>query len=467
MRRWGATLFGRMLHASERLGPKRCHHQYMNALLFGAPFSGFDHAGAALGRHYGIEWFREAIPGFDELPQLGEPDDDVSAALQTVLDLVYSREYRAIHLADATEPQLFDAFRAGVRQPGKISSESSSLQALAHQLSQQLLEKPGNRWCSVSRREEALLAAWVDDVPQKTAVSVRTLDSALELLRLLNRIAVPLAHAPGDSPLGNEEVREIAAKVAFALKSRLPESAWTRFDPTRRREVRLTQSEMDTTLQQAFLDNGHLDAFTRVFTDWLLVETENYDRDAVERLRVQQSRAREAYERESRKALARLFQPLVDVADEIVRREQSRALQVEPYAEFPMPPPQPYGVSPEGAEVWVRDMVRFLGAHDAEETRYAADGGVDVLSSRFSISVKHYRGTVPVEEVREIFAVAVQSGKEAMLWTSGKLTSAGLEFARVAPVRVVYCDVTTGSLTTPIDDDADVLGRGLGPVPLG
>ena len=108
---------------------------------------------------------------------------------------------------------------------------------------------------------------------------------------------------------------------------------------------------------------------------------------------------------------------------------------------FLRPEAQRYGVSARGAEFWVADALRWLGIHDADVTQSSADGGVDVLSERLAVSVKHYVGAVPVEEVREIFGVAMALRRSAVLWTSGTLTETARQFAELAPVAVVRYDV--------------------------
>lgn len=118
-------------------------------------------------------------------------------------------------------------------------------------------------------------------------------------------------------------------------------------------------------------------------------------------------------------------------------------VRVRAAAGFSRPEPQRYGVSARGAELWVADALRWLGEHDAEVTQQAADGGVDVLSARLAVSVKHYSGAVPVEEVREIFGVAAASRRRAVLWTSGTLTGQARKFADLATIPVVTYDVET------------------------
>lgn len=134
-------------------------------------------------------------------------------------------------------------------------------------------------------------------------------------------------------------------------------------------------------------------------------------------------------------------------ADEAAAQEaaaQADLVAARAAAGFARPEPQRYGVSARGAELWVADALRWLGEHDAEVTPPSSDGGVDVVSARLAVSVKHYSGTVPVEEVREIFGVAAAKGLTAALWTSGTLTETARQFADLAPVAVVHYDVETG-----------------------
>lgn len=133
-------------------------------------------------------------------------------------------------------------------------------------------------------------------------------------------------------------------------------------------------------------------------------------------------------------------------AAEAAAAERTRELSAERAARgFARPEPQRYGVSARGAENWVADALRWLGLHDAVVTQQSNDGGVDVLANGYAVSVKHYAGVVPVEEVREIFGVAVASQRTPLLWTSGTLTASASQFADVAPVGVIRYDVETAT----------------------
>lgn len=134
-----------------------------------------------------------------------------------------------------------------------------------------------------------------------------------------------------------------------------------------------------------------------------------------------------------------------DLAAQREKRELDAQIAARALYGYERPEPQRYGVSPRGAELWVTDALRWLGEHDAYATRQSADGGMDIVSSRLAVSVKHYAGAVPVEEVREIFGVATVSKLNAVLWTSGTLTESARQFADVAPVAVVNYNVETAS----------------------
>jgi len=138
-----------------------------------------------------------------------------------------------------------------------------------------------------------------------------------------------------------------------------------------------------------------------------------------------------------------------------------RSLNVAPRADFPRPAPQPYGVSSRGAELWVADALKWLGARKVTVTQQSGDGGVDVLTSSYAVSVKHYRGSIPVEEVREIFGVSTVMNLKPMLWTSGTLTRSGAAFADLAPVPAFHYNVETAKIKALNSGAQELLDRGL------
>ncbi len=155
-------------------------------------------------------------------------------------------------------------------------------------------------------------------------------------------------------------------------------------------------------------------------------------------------------------------------AEEEAEREQEKQaiLEARALAGFERPEPQRYGVSARGAEFWVADMVRWLGGHDAQVTQQSSDGGVDVLTSQHAISVKHYAGSVPVEEIREIFGVAITLGKLPVLFTSGSLTTSAAEFAAFAPVAVIGYNVETAELVGLSEGGTRIVEQGLSSPPI-
>lgn len=178
--------------------------------------------------------------------------------------------------------------------------------------------------------------------------------------------------------------------------------------------------------------------------------------DPVSRRAEEERRAAEraAVVERAMEAVDLIVQPLLDAVGAYVATRAAEAAaqeaaerevqaQARAAAGFARPEPQRYGVSARGAELWVADALRWLGEHDVEVTRQSADGGVDVMSARLAVSVKHYSGAVPVEEIREIFGVAAATRRRAVLWTSGTLTEQARQFADLAPVAIVTYDVET------------------------
>lgn len=97
----------------------------------------------------------------------------------------------------------------------------------------------------------------------------------------------------------------------------------------------------------------------------------------------------------------------------------ARASLAEWQLRFEPPAPQPYGVSPAGAEVWVRDWMVFMGAEHAATTQFVGDGGIDVEDAHYIAQVKHYTGAVGVAEIREHIGVAAvdQASRTPLFFT--------------------------------------------------
>jgi len=129
------------------------------------------------------------------------------------------------------------------------------------------------------------------------------------------------------------------------------------------------------------------------------------------------------------------------------------------------PTPQPYGVSPAGAESWIRDWMIHMGAENAQVTRYVGDGGIDVESDRFIAQVKHYTGTVGVGEIREHVGVAaVDSARRTPLFfTSGTYAAGGLETANQYGMALFVYSVEQATVTAVNSHSRTLLEVGLNP----
>lgn len=141
------------------------------------------------------------------------------------------------------------------------------------------------------------------------------------------------------------------------------------------------------------------------------------------------------------------------------RSERARALGLT--SRGPRPEPLPYGVSDAGAEVLVRDWMRFLGAIDAETTRASKDGGIDVVSAQYVAQVKNYRGSVGAPEVRELYGAAQHDGREPLYFTSGTFTAEAIRFADAVKMGLLRYDAVEASLQAANERGSEILRVGL------
>lgn len=110
------------------------------------------------------------------------------------------------------------------------------------------------------------------------------------------------------------------------------------------------------------------------------------------------------------------------------------------------PDPQPFGVSPEGAERLVAQWMRSLGDVAAEVTRYTSDGGIDVASEDYIAQVKHYTSPVGVGDVRQLAGVASTDHRQALFFTSTGYAPGAIEFADRASVALFVYSAEEGTL---------------------
>ncbi|RLQ81844.1 restriction endonuclease [Salinibacterium amurskyense] len=287
-------------------------------------------------------------------------------------------------------------------------------------------------------------------------------DDLLHLHRELGRLAGPLHALEEDSGAG--AVSQAIRVITVAYVQRMTEER--RFDNSGAKFITLTWSDVSTEFQANMLEQVEL-ARDQYLEDFPLgtplplgddERREEEERRAAQRL-IAIQRARLAIE----ELVAPLTERWLLLTAALAERDQKlRSKRAE--TGFAAPVAQPYGVSPRGAELWVADAMRSLGAHDATVTQQSQDGGVDVVTSRFAVSVKHYAGAVPVEEIREIFGVAITLNKTPVLWTSGSLTKAAFEFAELGPVAVIQYKVEEATWVGLNATGQGLIDEGAGPV---
>ncbi|SDH42953.1 restriction endonuclease [Microbacterium sp. 77mftsu3.1] len=122
----------------------------------------------------------------------------------------------------------------------------------------------------------------------------------------------------------------------------------------------------------------------------------------------------------------------------------------------PAPAPQPFGVSHEGAEHLVQQWMLYLGAFEAEVTRFSADGGVDVAALNYIAQVKNYGPghAVDVAAVRELAGVAGADGRKPLFFTSSGYTSGAAAFAASVGMALFVYDAAGGTLS-PVGSRAE------------
>ncbi|WP_162240763.1 restriction endonuclease [Leifsonia sp. Leaf264] len=127
----------------------------------------------------------------------------------------------------------------------------------------------------------------------------------------------------------------------------------------------------------------------------------------------------------------------------------------------PMPAPQPYGVSHQGAEQLTAGWMRFFGEADAVVTQFTGDGGIDAQSQHYIAQTKNYAGTVGVESVRELAGVVAADGRKGLFFTSGTYAAGAIQFADRVGILLFRYDAAAGSLEAANAAAEAVFVRGL------
>lgn len=114
----------------------------------------------------------------------------------------------------------------------------------------------------------------------------------------------------------------------------------------------------------------------------------------------------------------------------------------------PAPPAAPYGVTPGGAEMWVRDWLLHMGASGANVTQLSGDGGIDILADLYIAQVKLYVGSVGIAEIREFLGVASLDAmrRVPLFFTSGKYPSSATQLANETGMALYYFEPRTGEV---------------------
>ena len=86
-------------------------------------------------------------------------------------------------------------------------------------------------------------------------------------------------------------------------------------------------------------------------------------------------------------------------------------------------------MSPLEAELFVNQLMLYLGAKGAEVTQFSQDGGADCISDLFIAQVKHLSKPVGVATIRETFAVGVAKQKTPIVFSKSGFTSGAVDFA--------------------------------------
>lgn len=85
--------------------------------------------------------------------------------------------------------------------------------------------------------------------------------------------------------------------------------------------------------------------------------------------------------------------------------------------------------SPKMAEGFATQTMLFLGAWEAETTKFTKDGGVDCLARDFVVQVKHLNSKVAVSTVRETIAVAQMASRQPVIFSKSGFTFGAIELA--------------------------------------
>jgi hypothetical protein len=110
------------------------------------------------------------------------------------------------------------------------------------------------------------------------------------------------------------------------------------------------------------------------------------------------------------------------------------------------PAGQPFGVSNVGAERLVVEWMKHLGVHGASLPQQSRDGGIDVTSSTYVAQVKDQKGSVVVQDVRELYGAATAKILKPPSFTTSTYTADSLTFANRVGMPLFVLDAEAGEL---------------------
>lgn len=376
--------------------------------------------------------------------------------VRSLFDLAVVLHSRDIMSTEQSPYDLGYAFARGILSapaPSLAERRRASLPSREAVLRRAIRTSKTSYWSGLFADERNALAAVLSgDIA--AAPQADRLGAYRSLWRAVQRLSSPIADLNDDGhPFFIDETRPYLDAIRHLARSDNASSPWQVYDQERRRRVAVPD---DDVFPMVMGSQHHTERGTPVsLLDCL-------DERDTEHAHARNTRMRTYHLERSRVALQQHFGPVVEMATELQRAEESAAdasRRQRNRDSAARPAPQAYGVSAAGAELWVRDAIRWLGASEAEATQVASDGGVDIITDHYAVSVKHYAGTVPVEEVREIFGVAIRMELKAMLWTSGDLSKAGREFADAVSMPIIQYDVHKASFTS-LNGAAEAVLRG-------
>lgn len=149
--------------------------------------------------------------------------------------------------------------------------------------------------------------------------------------------------------------------------------------------------------------------------------------------------------------------------ESLARRRAETGMPVQAVAQPKTyrPAPRFHGVTPREAEELAAEWMRYLGAHDAQVTQFAGDGGMDVISARYVAQVKHYNSSIGVAPVRELAGVVRVDGRRGLFFATNSFSPGAVQFASSSGLALFRLYPEGGEITAINATAAAFLRHGL------